>query len=268
MDLLRAGVGAGALLAGIGVFCNYVILVPVEQQAAQQRIVRAERLVLISPKTGTRLVLSGDGLDLLDKAGHPLVKLAQFEGNPELMLTQWTAGDGLVSAPPLSLRGKRSRPFKLKEGGSLDLHPTLVYMTRCASFACGDNASLGLEGGTTLLLNSGDNSEGISNSGIWESNRCLDAKSTCYATRISLDESLGLLMTTCKTERGAPLSKINGARGCESVHIASTPFGVVRKGARVVLREDGKTRLAIDTRLSAITAFDRRGAVTWRIPSR
>lgn len=43
MDLLRAGVGAGALLAGIGVFYNYVILVPREQAIVQHRIAQQER---------------------------------------------------------------------------------------------------------------------------------------------------------------------------------------------------------------------------------
>jgi hypothetical protein len=47
-DLLRAGVGAGALLAGIGVFFNYVVTVP-HERAAQQRITQQERLVHLPP---------------------------------------------------------------------------------------------------------------------------------------------------------------------------------------------------------------------------
>jgi hypothetical protein len=282
MDLLRAGVGAGALLAGVGVLYHYTVVVPHEHAVAQQGSTQQDRIVLVSPKTGTRLVLSGDGFQLLDKDGHTLAQLAQSDGNPGLTLTQWTVPWSVEWLFQSS--GKRSGPPQPKEEASLDLHPTRVFLSGCPSFRCSSNyAALDLNGGAGLVLSSGDMTEGISNlGGFWQSNRCFDAKSTCYATNISLDEITGLSIKTCKTDRGAPLSTTNRNEGCESVHIGSTQLGDVSKGARIVLREDGKPRLAIGramltspavggqeiTPISQITAFDKKGAVVWRIPRR
>ncbi len=290
-DLLRAGVGAGALLAGIGVLYNYVVVVP-HEHATQQRITHGERIVLISPKTGNRLVLNGDGFRFLDKQGHPLAKLTQSDGNPELTLTQWRetwTAEQEVSAVFSNRSKKRSQPPKLKEVGFLDLRPTQVFMGACPM--CAENsATLGLEGGPFLALNSGGWSAMINNSGLSEFIHCskevlhaVNAKSTstCYASHISLGEFPGLLsLKTCKTEGGAPLSKAHKEEGCESVHIGSGPWGLVAKGPRIVLREDGKPRLAIGsarlkwpsvggheiTPISQITAFNKKGTVVWSIP--
>ncbi|MGH2507530.1 MAG: hypothetical protein ACRDHZ_09045, partial [Ktedonobacteraceae bacterium] len=248
------------------------------EHAVKQSAPQQERLVLISPKTGSSLVLSGDGIQLLDKEGHSLAALSQSDGNPELKLTQWTA----LSPFQRLLSQSVGKPATLKEGGSLDLHPTLIYMTRCALFTCQDNASLNLDGGPTLVLNSPDNTDGFGNLGLWEANRCFDAKATCYATRVALNQSLGLTMTTCKTKKGVPLSKANKDEGCESVHVGTAPLGEVSKGARITLREDGKARLVIGrailtspsvggqeiTPLSQITAFDKKGKVIWKMLDR
>lgn len=281
MDILRAGVGMGALLAGIGVLYNYGVTVPREHAAALQGIAKQEQIVLVSPKTGTRLILSGDGLQLLDKDGHSLAALTQSDGNPQLMLTQW-----MIRWPveaEFDLRREPSKPPRTEEGAELDLHPTRVYMTRCPLFTCKDTAVLGLDyGGPALLLTDGDTREDISDFGFSASNGCSDAKSTCYASDISLNDNLGIFMKTCKTERGAPPSTADKDDGCESVHISSTQVSDVSKGARIVLREDGRPRLVIGrailtspavggqeiTPISQITAFDKKGAVVWRMPGR
>lgn len=277
-DLLRAGVGGGVLLAGMGVFYNYVVVVPHERAVRQAMTPQEGQIILTSAKTGSRLVLSGDGFQLLDKQGHTLATLTQSDGTPELKLTQWTASWSFQNLLSHSV----GKPSTLKEGGSLDVHPTLLYMTRCPLFTCQDNASLNLDSGPALVLNSPNNSDGFSNLGLWESNRCEDSNSTCYKTSVSLDESLGLSMTTCKTEGGTPLSKTNKDVGCESVHIDSAPLGEVSSGARMVLREDGRPRLVIGravltspsvggqeiTPISQVTAFDKKGTVVWRMPDR
>lgn len=270
-DLLRAGVGAGALLAGIGVLYNYVVVVP-HERAVQQRIAQGERIVLTSPKTGNRLVLTGDGFRFLDKHGHPLARLTQSDGNPKLTLTQWTVS---IYDQLGQIGKKHSQTLKPKEGASLDLYATRVYITRCEF--CNDNASLGFENG--LVLNSRDWSGGFSDLGLSESNRCFDAKSTCYVTSIFLDEPLGLSMKSCKTKRGIPLDKTKKSEGCESVNIGSTPLD---DGASIALREDGEPRLMIGrasltapsvggreiTPISQITGFDKKGVVVWKIPGR
>ncbi len=275
-DPLRAGIGAGALLAGIGVLYNYVMVTP-QQHIGQQNIAQAERIVLISPKTGNRLVLSGNGFQFFDKQGDPLVKLTQSNHTPQLTLTQWREPTSQFFASVLHPHAKQSQPVKLKEGGSLDLHPTLVHMTRCAF--CNDNVFLGLAGGPSLVLNSGDLNDSFSNFGLSETNRCFDAKSTCYVTSIFLDETLGFSMKSCKTNRGIPLSKTNKDEGCESVNIGSMPLD---DGASISLRKDGEHRLMLGratltspslggreiTPISEITAFDKRGTVVWRIPGR
>jgi hypothetical protein len=55
--------------------------------------------------------------------------------------------------------GKQSQPPKLKEAGSLELQPTLIFVTQFA--ACTDNTSLGLDVSPTLVLNSADSSDSL-----------------------------------------------------------------------------------------------------------
>lgn len=256
----------------------------------------ATTLALVSPKTGNRVVINGDGFQLLDKDGHVLVRMSDLQGSPTMTFTNW--GISLAAAvqnaqcASSSKDSKRNCPLTLGKGASLTLKPSSVFIDG----GYGNSAMLSLDMGPTLTLAGRSGGAGISTDRLWVSNTCDNAQvpvnpqtgrvmkgalplgPNCYETHVDLGSVLGLSLTTCKKINGQPLNAKDKDEGCESVQATSFPLD--GQGAHVSLGEDGNTRLTLGgtvlsgvrvggqefTPLSQITAFDKKGYVVWKIP--
>lgn len=258
-------------------------------------------LTLISPKTGNRVVINGDGFQLLDKDGHVLVQMSDLQGAPTLTLTHWhymvranqSFSEALAQESRCATTGTDSKgACSMEKVASLTLRPSSVLIDG----GYGNTAMLSLDMGPLLTLADRSGGAGISTEGLWAGNTCDNAQvpvhpqtgrvmkgalplgPNCYETHVGLGDALGLSLTTCKRINGQPINVKDRDEGCESVQATSFPLD--GQGAHISVSEDGNPRLTLGgtvltgigvggqefTPLSQITAFDKNGHVVWKIP--
>lgn len=252
-------VAAGAMLYSKGVN------VPVTSTLAS--------LTLGDSKSGHRLVLNGDGFQLLNKDGNTVALLNDSDDGGALKLNRWVRPSNQIDVAIAEATGKE---LQLKVGppentNSADVTASTVYLSKGPTTA-------GIQPGD-MFFHDGNTSGnfGLGSISVW--NQCDYESPTCFESHASLNSNfLGLQIESCERHNGMPINSKQKNEGCMTV--GATGRGFDGEGAQVSLGEDGVNRLVLGsttltrprvggreiTPLSQISGFDSKNILVWKIP--